>query len=430
VSLKFPFMVLCALLLVSFALLTAQSATEAPAGFSTPTGCPTTNIPPGITPCSQGSNGLPASGDNTFANGQDKFEEQETTADGLGPVYNDKSCSNCHQNPVTGGISQITEFRAGHLDGNGNFVAPTVTINDGANTIGPRSLINDRAICPQATERITTLETILTQRTTTNVLGDGFVESIDSNTLLGIANNQPNQSGGRIAGEFIQVPVSEANNAVRGGRFGWKNQQASLLSFAADAYVNEMGITSRLQPTDSTTVCKTTTDPEDPTVNGLEDIDHFAFFMRATKVPPRDTALAATSDAQTGQQLFTNIGCSICHVATITTAPAGTVINGGAFTVPAALGNKNIHPYSDFLLHDVGTGDGILQNGPADTRNKLRTAPLWGVRTRNRLMHDGEQHTRNDAILRHAGEATFVINNYRNLSDTQKNQLITFLNSL
>ena len=428
-SSKFPFVVLCALLIVGVALLTAQSS-EAPAGFSTPTGCPTTNIPPGITPCSQGSNGFPASGDNTFAIGQDKFEEQETTADGLGPVYNDKSCANCHQNPVTGGISQITEFRAGHLDGNGNFVAPTVVINDGANTIPNRSLINDRAICPQATERFDSTETITTFRTSNNVLGDGFVEAIDSNTLVAIANNQPGQSGGQIAGEFIQVPVLEANNAVRGGRFGWKNQHASLLSFSADAYINEMGVTSRLQPTDTTTVCKTTTDPEDPTVNGLEDIDHFAFFMRSTKVPPRDTALAATADAQTGAQLFTQVGCNICHVTSITTAPAGTVINGGALTVPAALGSKVIHPYSDFLLHNVGTGDGILQNGPADTRNKMRTAPLWGVRTRMRLMHDGEQHLRNDAILRHAGEATGVINNYRNLSNTQKNQLITFLNTL
>ena len=265
---------------------------------------------------------------------------------------------------------------------------------------------------------------------TTNVLGDGFVEAIDSNTLANIANNQPGQSGGFIAGQFIQVPIMEANNAVRGGRFGWKNQQASLLSFSADAYVNEMGITSRLQPTESTTLCDTVADPEDNAAAGTADIDKFATFMRQTKVPPRDTALAATSDAQTGAQLFNNIGCNICHVTSITTAPAGTVINQGAFTVPAQLGNKTIHPYSDFLLHDVGTGDGIVQNGGQSTANKVRTAPLWGMRTHDRLMHDGETFTRNNSILRHSNEAVNVINNYRNLSTTQKNQLITFLNSL
>src|SRR5205814_4042056 len=127
---------------------------------------------------------------------------------------------------------------------------------------------------------------------------------------------------------------------------------------------------------------------------------------------------------------FNAVGCNICHVTSITTAPAGTVINGGAFTVPAALGNKIIHPYSDFLLHNVGTGDGVVQNGGQATANRMRTAPLWGVRTRARLMHDGESVLRNDAILRHGGEATGVINNYRSLSTTQKNQLITFLNSL
>jgi len=106
------------------------------------------------------------------------------------------------------------------------------------------------------------------------------------------------------------------------------------------------------------------------------------------------------------------------------------VINCGAFTVPAALGNKVIHPFGDFLLHNVGTGDGIVQNGGQSTRNKLRTPPLWGVRTRGRLMHDGQTLNRNEAILRHAGEATGVINNYRNLTTSQKNQLIRFLNSL
>src|SRR5262249_39985418 len=267
-------------------------------------------------------------------------------------------------NPVTGGISQITEFRAGDQDIFGNFVNPSITINNGANTIPNRSLINDRSVCPQAEERISSLETIRTFRTSLNVLGDGYVEAIDSNTLLAIANSQPGQSGGRIAGQFIQVPVNEGGGAVRGARFGWKNQQASLLSFSADAYVNEMGVTSRLQPTDTTTVCKTTTDPEDHQgADGLSDIDKFANFMRATKAPPADTVLQATADAQAGAQLFNSVGCSICHVRTITTLPAGAVINNGTYTVPAVLGSKSIHPFSDFLLHNVGTGDGIVQNG-------------------------------------------------------------------
>src|SRR5262249_26307972 len=204
------------------------------------------------------------------------------------------------------------------------------------------SLINDRAIDPLIQERVPGSETVRTFRTSLNTMGDGFVEAIDSNTLLAIANNQPGQSGGRIAGQFIQVPVLEAPGARRGGRFGWKNQHASLLSFSADAYLNEMGITSPLANVENTSMGNSVAafdgvaEPED---NG-EDIEIFARFMRATKAPPRDAVLAATPDARAGQQLFSQIGCNICHVASITTAPAGTAINGGNFIIPPALGNK------------------------------------------------------------------------------------------
>ncbi|MDT5158897.1 MAG: hypothetical protein QOC99_1295 [Acidobacteriota bacterium] len=368
------------------------------------------------------------------------FEERDDIAKGLGPVYNAQSCAECHQNPVTGGISQITEFRAGHLDGSGNFV-------DAAGG----SLINDRATNARIQERRpSSAENIFTFRTSLNTLGDGFVEAIDSNTLAAIANAQPGQSGGQIAGQFITVPVAEAGGALRGARFGWKNQQASLLSFASDAYLNEQGITNRFNLVENTSLgvfvgFGSGFDPvpdNAPCVAGTpnagqncgedpdEDIVAFAEFMRATKAPPRDSTGLVASDVAAGDSLFNAVGCNVCHTRTITTAPAGTSINGGAFIVPAALGNKNIHPLGDFLLHNVGTGDGIVQNGGQATANKLRTAPLWGMRTRGRLMHDGETTNRNDAILRHAGEATGVINNYRNLSTTQKNQLITFLQSL
>jgi CxxC motif-containing protein (DUF1111 family) len=367
----------------------------------------------------------------TFANAQSIFEEEDGVDGSLGPLYNARGCVDCHQNPVTGGTSQVTELRVGHRDAFGNFVNPTITINNGANSIPNRSLVNDRAVCPQAQERVPGTETIQALRASLNTLGDGFVEAIDSNTLLAISRSQPGQSGGRIAGEFIQVPLAEASGQIRGGRFGWKNQQASLLSFAADAYVNEQGVTSRLQPTDTTTVCKTTTDPEDHNDSiGMADIDHFATFMRATLAPPVDAAAMATSAAQQGQQLFNAVGCNICHVPSITTAPAGTAINGGTFVVPAALGSKIINPFSDFLLHDVGTGDGIVQNGQPDTANKLRTPPIWGLRTRSRLMHDLQSTTRNGAILRHGHEAAGVISNYQSLSTTQKNNLIAFLNAL
>jgi CxxC motif-containing protein (DUF1111 family) len=249
--------------------------------------------------------------------------------------------------------------------------------------------------------------------------------------LLNIASNQANVSGGIIHGEAIQVPVLEAPGQTRIGRFGWKDQHSSLLSFIGDAYLNEMGVTNRLKPVDSTRVCKVKFDPEDtPDAIGMDAIDHFAAFIRGTKVPPRDLTLAATPDSQVGQMLFESVGCNLCHVESMTTVPVGTVVNGGMFTVPDALGDKIIHPFGDFLLHDVGTGDGIFQAGPQDTVNKLRTAPLWGVRMKARLMHDLASLTLEDAIQRHAGEARHVTRRFGKLTGTEKQQLITFLKSL
>lgn len=235
-----------------------------------------------------------------------------------------------------------------------------------------------------------------------------------------------------MRGEIIHVPVFEGGGALRIGRFGWKNQHASVLSFAADASLNEIGITNPFLPVENTAngvsvaAYDVVADPED---NGT-NIQAFATFMRATKAPERDLALKNTPEAQAGEVLFRDLQCAVCHTVTITTAPAGMVINGGAFVVPAALGDKIIHPYSDFLLHDIGTGDGIVQNGPPSTQQKLRTAPLWGLRTRNQFMHDGMSLTLLDAILRHKKEAQTSIRAFRAASAEQKEQLLTFLRSL
>ena len=401
-----------------------QAATEAPAGFDTPTLLDH--------PGSQStSNGIEEPPGDTFARDQQTYERTHDVTTGLGPVYNGRACAECHQNPVSGGASQFTEIRIGHLDAQGNFVNPIVPINHGADSISGRSILNDRAVIPEAQEHVPVAENIRALRAALNTLGDGFVEAIDDTTLLAIADGQPNASDGTIHGEAIQVAVLEAPGHTRVGRFGWKDQHASLLSFVADAYLNEMGVTSRLRPKDTTTVGKITPDPEDvPDDLGLADVDHFAQFIRGTKVPPRDSVLAASADGRAGQALFARIGCNACHIESITTAPAGTLINGGTFAVPEALGNKIIHPFSDFLLHDIGTGDGIVQTPPQDTADKLRTAALWGLRMRPRFMHDLGSLTLQNAIERHRGEARHVSRRFRELSPAEKQQLFTFLESL
>jgi CxxC motif-containing protein (DUF1111 family) len=360
------------------------------------------------------------------------FETVEKDRDGLGPIYNGTSCAGCHSTPISGGVSSITELRAGHDDANGNFIPATAFVNFGQEPIPNRSLINQKAICESAQETLTDADNIRALRLTLNVLGDGYVEAIADSTLQQIAANQP----AGMQGQLIPDLALEGGSGF--GRFGWKDQHVSLLSFASDAYLNEMGISNRLRPNedDFTHQCDAVPDPED--VN--DDIDTFARFMRATKVPPRDTALASTPDAIAGSNLFDQIGCSTCHVRTIVTAPASATaspsadvnsIGVGGNGVPPCLANKTIHPFSDFLLHKLGTGDGIVQDGaPQNTANKIRTAPLWGLRTHPVFMHDGGSPTIDAAIKRHGGQAKDAHDQYISLSAPQQQQLLTFLNSL
>jgi CxxC motif-containing protein (DUF1111 family) len=213
-----------------------------------------------------------------------------------------------------------------------------------------------------------------------------------------------------------------------------------MVSFSADAYVNEMGITSPLQPDENTSNgvrvgARDTVpvghpdDPAFPDTNGV-DVELFALFMRSLPPPARDARRAATAAAQTGSNIFDSIGCDNCHIRSIVTVTPGTLINGGALRVGNALGNKRIRPFSDFLLHDVDTGDGIVQNGGQGSRDRMRTPPLWGLRLRGRFMHDGQSLTLTDAIRRHGNQADFARDAFNALSSTSKSNLLAFLNSL
>jgi CxxC motif-containing protein (DUF1111 family) len=395
--------------------------------------------------------------DQTHGSDRANFEQFEAVSDGLGPLFNAQSCRECHQSPVTGGVSQVMELRVGHKSPDGKFQNAEIPINHGSEIIKGRSLVNQRAICPNAAfpgieiqEHVPEAETIRTFRTSLGVLGDGFVEAVDDSTLINISNRQCKQNG-KICGLIVRVPILESPGETRVGRFGWKSQHASLLSFAGDAYLNEVGITNRLFPDEVTNLCNTVAEPNDrASADGLTDIDRFARFMRATKAPARDAQQAGGAAAKAGETLFAKIGCDICHVPTLTTAATGTVINGGKFTIPEALGSKTIHPYSDFLLHDIGTGDGIVVaieehygkrmyqiqwrdlslEAYQATANRMRTAPLWGIRMQPMLMHDGASLTFRDAILRHRGEASGVTAGFEELSESDQGAIIEFLKSL
>jgi CxxC motif-containing protein (DUF1111 family) len=374
-----------------------------------------------------------ARGNGRFEDNKFIFSERETVDDGLGPTYNDVGCVECHQSIDVGAFGQQMEFRAGHIT-NGQFVdAPG------------GQLVHARGTDSDIVEHITTGETVKAFRVVTQTLGDGFVECISNTALQNNINAQPTAQRGFLT----SVPVVEANNALRFGRFGWKSQHASLVSFAGDAYLNEMGITNKFDGFDG----RSSSDPnagknENPctTAEGVKnctgapfdpiadpeddgrDVLAFADFMAATRAPGRQNPVPAA--AVRGDPLFNSTGCAVCHTRTFTTAAPGTSINGGAFSVPTALGNKIIHPFSDFALHDIGTGDGIVQNGGQSTANQLRTAPLWGIRARNRLMHEGLNITITDSIQLHAGQATAARNNFNFLTAAQRADLVAFVLSL
>src|ERR1700687_5607619 len=231
--------------------------------------------------------------DATHQADQMKFDEVEQISDGLGPLYNAQSCRECHQSPVSGAGSQVSELRVGHNGPNGRFRTPDIPIAHGAEVITGRSLVNDRAICPNAAfpdkeiqERVPETENIRTFRISLSVLGDGFVEAIADRTLIDLSKEQCKSSHGKICGQILYVPIVEAPGKMGVGRFGWKDQHASLLSFSGDAYLNEMGITNTLQPAEVTSICNTVAEPNDkPAADGLSDIDHFARFIRGSKAP-------------------------------------------------------------------------------------------------------------------------------------------------
>jgi CxxC motif-containing protein (DUF1111 family) len=387
-----------------------------------------------IDECVAGPVAPTARGNGRFEDNKFIFSERENIEDGLGPTYNDVGCVECHQSVDVGAFGQQMEFRAGHLV-NGAFVdAPG------------GQLIHARGTDSDIVEHISTAETVKAFRVVTSTLGDGFVEALANQTLENNVAAQPAAQRGTLT----NVPVTEANNTLRHGRFGWKAQQASLLSFAGDAYLNEMGITNPFDgfggrsssaadagthenpaSTAEGVINVTFPSPFDPVVDPEDDGDDvlaFADFMAATRAPGRQNPIPAA--ATRGDPLFNSVGCAVCHTRTLTTAAPGTLINGGAFTVPAALGNKIIHPFSDFALHDIGTGDGIVQNAGQSSANQLRTAPLWGIRARNRLMHEGLNVTIFDSIQLHAGQATTARNNFNALTAAQRNDLIAFVLSL
>ena len=361
-----------------------------------------------------------------FQEGRTHFMDEEGIADGLGPVFNEASCVACHltAGSAVGGSNGRLETRFGRVNFRGKF--------DALATQGG-SLLQDHAIGRQPSrdpanpnsffvfnaDSVPRQANVVAQRRTTPLFGLGLVDAVPDAEIRSIAANQ------RISAPFVAGTVAVVTDLTTGkpavGKFGWKNGNPTLLQFSADAYLNEMGITSPLFPNencpegDCTMMAQFNPRPDLNDADGA-DVIAFTNFMTFLAPPPRGAQTFATVR---GEAVFETIGCAVCHVATLVT---------GANAVPA-LHRKVFHPYSDFLLHDMGRlGDGIAQG--AAGRREMRTAPLWGVSASSTFLHDGRAMTITEAILAHDGQGRFARERFARLDGRSRAQLLAFLDSL
>jgi len=350
--------------------------------------------------------GLTAAQKASFTDGRTEFITAEEVDEGLGPVFNEASCVACHSVPAAGGGSERLVTRFGKMT-NGVF--------DPMEYAGG-SLIQDHAIDGFQPELVPAEATMNVHRRTPPLFGLGLVDAVPDGTFFLIAAQEAQRSDG-TAGRVAMVD-DRVHGGKSVGKFGWKAQVPNLRQFSGDAYLNEMGITNPLFPDENApngNYDLLKNNPM-PAMNDTGDgVDAFTNFMTLLGAPPR----SRMRDGDSGENVFERIGCASCHVATLRTGSSDI----------AALSNKTFHPYSDFLLHDMGSlGDGIVQGNA--TGHEFRTAPLWGLRMITRLLHDGRATTIEGAILLHDGQGRSARDRFVALDAKDKQKLLAFLKSL
>jgi len=366
----------------------------------------------------------------------------------LGPLFNNRTCVACHFQPTMGGSGEFISEIHTRADTTGlpvhTFAVDNVLragpqtqadatvfehglaavplgceISDPNCVLSPcqqqeamlKHFSTGLPICDPSSASFAAGDNCTAQRQSTNLFGLGLVEAIDNNTLIALANSQPPAIRGtpRMLIEF---------GALRVARFGWKDDSATLRLFAALALANEMGLTTPDLPEENTTCADGVMqfgvlldgghEPEDtPDASGRAMVDRVVDFMRALEPPPQ---LAEDAQARRGDRLFSAIGCAGCHVPTLRTAanPSAFIppTTGGVALSAAlnrALAAQTFHPFSDFLLHDMGSlGDGITSGTAGPTM--MRTSPLWGVRAKVRFLHDGRTDNLATVIRLHDGQ--------------------------
>jgi len=372
-----------------------------------------------------GQNGRPLPGDplpgingselEEFRLGLEDFTEVETVEDGLGPAFNGSSCAVCHSVPAIGGAGAVAEVRAARRDEQGEFVELVPTSGSLFQIFSIPTHTCQPAIPPEAN--------VISRRVPIPLFGAGLVEAIPDEVLTALDDADDRDRDGVSGRAAIVVDIATGHRRV--GRFGWKAQHATLLAFAGDAYRNEMGITNDLFPDelafgisiDQMKLCDRIPDPEDradPRTR-RRGIDNFEAFMKFLAPAARGVV---DESVRAGEALFGAVGCAACHVPSLETGPSSNPI----------FNRKAVPLFSDLLLHDVGTGDGIRQG--AASPQEFKTPALWGLRLRRPLLHDGTAATIEDAIGRHGNEAAAARSRFQSLSNEQRATLLGFLKSL
>src|SRR2546421_3639728 len=379
--------------------------------------------------------GLTREQEGALQDGKTGFVAVETATEGLGPIFNETSCAACHVGPpgtaatdTVGGTTERLETRFGKsvyggfdpLANKGGSL-----LQDHAIGAAAQYLVNPTPYCLTFVfipESVPAEANVVARRRTTPLFGLGLVDAVPDNTLIALS-----------AFEGIFYPATSGQpshliNADNGepaiGRFGWKAQVPTLHVFSGDAYLNEMGVTNPSFMAESCPQgdCSTadghplSCNPSQGLNDDGDDVDHFTNFMQLLAPPPRG---AVGPQQIAGETIFDAIGCAQCHTTTMTAGPSPI----------AALDHVDFHPFSDFLLHDMGSlGDGIPQNEA--TGRLMRTQPLWGLRTQTRLLHDGRALTISDAITAHKGQGATAAAAFAVLDPISRALLLDFLNSL
>ncbi len=305
-----------------------------------------------------------------FFTGRESFTHDFSVPEGLGPIFNQTSCGTCHANPV-GGTGSISVRRAGAA-GKDGF--------DGLEAYGG-SLFQEQTIDDLCLEVVPPSATVFARRITNGMMGYGLVEAIPDAAIQANATHRCGdaQPAGDITGCWHEVPAAEDAN-LHVGRFGWKAQDPTMMTFSQGAAKEELGITNPLNPNDNDPNgindpplmdCDTVADPE----VGMDFLNELVDFQRFLGQPPQ-----TPKSGMTGEALFVSIGCADCHVPSFTTSDD--------VALEDAIRDQEVRMYSDFLLHDMGQAADFIVQGAAGER-ELKTAPLAGMRVRDPMWHDG-----------------------------------------